>query len=525
MAQRVKVGAAEITLTLLKGSFDRGVRDAQNATKSLKDRFTRLRAELNTTSGQLKALGAIAGAGYTAKRLYEMGAAVEETASKFATVFGPAAQEVNSSLAQVATLSGLSNQQMQELTATTGAMVQGMGFSQRASAALSIEMQKLAADLGSFNNIPVVETTRAIQAALTGEREQLKRLGIVVRETDVQMRAMQLTRKQSAKELSNQEKALATYQLIVEQAGVAMGDLNRTSDTAAARMRVFEATVTNIRDRIASALLPVMSFLVERFQSLIQWIELAGAGAAVFMGHIDLLIARLQFWDKEGIQRATESLAHLKTAFAEVDREIYTGAAGVQSYGEASANMATVAGEVGRIIPRVGGSLLTLGHAQAEVNKKTLLGAGGLRLLVDANKLYQLSLTATITLQDRLNASMSKTNALMNAFGFLERIPGLGFLSKVTSPLGLVSGGLGSLSGLLGAFGGGKASGGPVSGGTSYLVGERGPELFVPQTSGTIIPNGGATLTIRIADMSNNTVQLIRSRLDRLENLDVPVVL
>lgn len=41
-----------------------------------------------------------------------------------------------------------------------------------------------------------------------------------------------------------------------------------------------------------------------------------------------------------------------------------------------------------------------------------------------------------------------------------------------------------------GLFGGGKASGGPVAGGTTYLVGEKGPELFTPSGSGTIIPNG-----------------------------------
>ena len=39
-------------------------------------------------------------------------------------------------------------------------------------------------------------------------------------------------------------------------------------------------------------------------------------------------------------------------------------------------------------------------------------------------------------------------------------------------------------------FGGGRASGGPVSGGTTYLVGENGPELFTPSSSGSIIPNG-----------------------------------
>lgn len=39
------------------------------------------------------------------------------------------------------------------------------------------------------------------------------------------------------------------------------------------------------------------------------------------------------------------------------------------------------------------------------------------------------------------------------------------------------------------AFWGGKAEGGNVSGNNSYMVGERGPELFIPKTAGTIIPN------------------------------------
>ncbi|RJQ67341.1 MAG: hypothetical protein C4519_24400 [Desulfobacteraceae bacterium] len=52
------------------------------------------------------------------------------------------------------------------------------------------------------------------------------------------------------------------------------------------------------------------------------------------------------------------------------------------------------------------------------------------------------------------------------------------------------------------AFGGGKAIGGPVSAGTSYLVGEKGPELFTPGASGFITPNhqlagaGGINITI-----------------------------
>lgn len=39
-------------------------------------------------------------------------------------------------------------------------------------------------------------------------------------------------------------------------------------------------------------------------------------------------------------------------------------------------------------------------------------------------------------------------------------------------------------------FGGARAAGGSVSAGKSYLVGEQGAEMFVPNTSGTIVPNG-----------------------------------
>ncbi|QBE91493.1 phage tail tape measure protein [Sphingomonas paucimobilis] len=40
-------------------------------------------------------------------------------------------------------------------------------------------------------------------------------------------------------------------------------------------------------------------------------------------------------------------------------------------------------------------------------------------------------------------------------------------------------------------FGGGRATGGPVSSSGWYVVGEQGPELFAPGVNGAIVPNGG----------------------------------
>jgi len=42
-------------------------------------------------------------------------------------------------------------------------------------------------------------------------------------------------------------------------------------------------------------------------------------------------------------------------------------------------------------------------------------------------------------------------------------------------------------TGFAGLFGGGRASGGSMMPGNSYLVGENGPELVVPRHSGTVV--------------------------------------
>ncbi len=52
-----------------------------------------------------------------------------------------------------------------------------------------------------------------------------------------------------------------------------------------------------------------------------------------------------------------------------------------------------------------------------------------------------------------------------------------------------------------GMFGGGRAIGGSVSGGTPYMVGEHGPEMFVPPGAGSIVPNnqmGGGDINVSV---------------------------
>ena len=64
--------------------------------------------------------------------------------------------------------------------------------------------------------------------------------------------------------------------------------------------------------------------------------------------------------------------------------------------------------------------------------------------------------------------------------------------------------------------GGGKAIGGPVQANQSYVVGERGPEMFVPSRSGSIVPNnklggGGGVVVNQTINVTTGVQQTVRA--------------
>jgi len=78
-----------------------------------------------------------------------------------------------------------------------------------------------------------------------------------------------------------------------------------------------------------------------------------------------------------------------------------------------------------------------------------------------------------------------------------------------------LSGGFGQIGSALLA-GMGKANGGPVMGNRAYMVGERGPEMFVPSSGGSIVPNnkmgGGVTVApVYNVDARGATADLVKA--------------
>lgn len=104
-------------------------------------------------------------------------------------------------------------------------------------------------------------------------------------------------------------------------------------------------------------------------------------------------------------------------------------------------------------------------------------------MLEDIGKLI-FKLTVTIPLVQALTGFIGGRSAPNPLVGQASQLAGI-VGGSLGGPGGALVGALGSLSSSI--F---RANGGPVSAGSPYIVGERGPELFVPKNSGSIVRNG-----------------------------------
>lgn len=103
-------------------------------------------------------------------------------------------------------------------------------------------------------------------------------------------------------------------------------------------------------------------------------------------------------------------------------------------------------------------------------------------------------------------AMAAQQMAALNAFAATAAIPIVGPAmapAAAGAALAATSPFVATVASLSAAAVGARADGGPVSQGMPYLIGERGPELFVPGTSGAVVPNnkiGGGNVTVNLIE-------------------------
>jgi hypothetical protein len=260
------------------------------------------------------------------------------------------------------------------------------------------------------------------------------------------------------------------YGVHVAQLELYRKDLKAVADQEKARAAELEANKAALDRLIAADWAGVLkgqtTELLQQNPALQQSIDLLNQRVAAEWAAKDALAARMGF-DAAGNRLAEAGSMEAITAAYEKEK------AALEAVGASVAELDVLYLDYQDTILQTGGTIKTTGDQTAVAGGQAQVAAGQYAALG--------------------NAATYVAGSFQNLWTQVGHAPGY-------------EGSLRTMNDMLSAYGGAgipvhgglipgaphRAAGGPVSSGSPYWVGESGPELFVPKTSGTIVPGGGA---------------------------------
>ena len=221
----------------------------------------------------MKTVGALSGVmagaiGVASAKMINLGSDAEESANAFSVTFKEATDSLNAFVDDFGAKAGFTTAELQQLLSFTGGVVNGMGASAEETAEFAEQVAVLSGDIGSLRNIDPADVLTRITKSLTGEREGLKELGLVINQVELDQKALTMTNKNAVSELTALDRAQATLVLIQEKSSDALGDLDRTSDGFANTQRRLKAELRETATAMGEALMPSVNDLLPMISDL-----------------------------------------------------------------------------------------------------------------------------------------------------------------------------------------------------------------------------------------------------------------
>jgi hypothetical protein len=356
---------------------------------------------------------------------------LNEEVSKAEIIFGDVADEIKAFSKTADTALGLTQKEALQAASTFATFGKASGLTGKDLSKFSKRATTLAADLGAFYNTNADEAITAIGAALRGESEPIRKFGVLLNDATLKAKAMEMGLYDGQGALDLQAKSLAAYEVILDQTTDAQGNFALTSDDLAGQQKILTAQIENLKAEMGKGLLPVAKNVVKQLNFMVK----------AFGGK-----------DPEGLSERARELAG-----------VYDG------QGSGGYNL-------GLALKNIGDGFAKLFKAFTDDGDDT---------------------TDSMTeFANALNSVASGINAVSKAYAGAKttfkdvKKTAIGqFLFGTWGPNGM-------FPGLLNPSGvPNRGAGGGVMANQPYMVGEFGPELFVPSGSGSIRPNGGGSGT------------------------------
>lgn len=474
-----------------------------NNINPLVESFGRLKQETGSVKGALSALvSGLAGPGGLA-----LGFAAVTSAITFAQIgfqawtrSSKAAKEESDKLAQ-----GVANE-LVELTTLVGVITNVNTKSEDRTKALKYinqeyskyvpALQQEGITLGNIADAYKKITDELLkQAVVKGLQDEIQKK---VAETAAKI--IKVQKQQEEARLSKEKEVKTNYELISSEKVMQRGldGLNKTRNdgylanqkqilsnkTAIGTFDAYGAVINNLKDELYSALKPLLS-LTTSFTDLNKDLkdtkpEPLDFGLQNAFGELTILEGKLASAYELATFYTEKFKKEVKKAFKPLKEEKIEFRINLSEAGKEAVKLQSEWAKVGKNLQES----LADSISQGVVNSLAAIGEGLGNLASGKGFGKQLF--------EVFGSLLQQIGRALIEFGVVKKIADNILKNPLFVPAGvaLAAGVLAIASGTaIKNFGGAREFGGPVSGNKTYLVGEKGPELFVPSVSGTIIPN------------------------------------
>jgi|LSQX01.2.fsa_nt_gb alkylhydroperoxidase/carboxymuconolactone decarboxylase family protein YurZ len=300
---KFKIADLHAVLSLEKKGFDA---DLNKARRDL-ERFSKSASKLgrNLTVGLTLP---IIGAG---SALFKLGSDAIEAEQLFSVSMGRMADSTRAWSEDLSRRLKVNDYEIREMVGTFNVMFTAMGVGTAASASMSKALTELVQDMASFHNLNPDVMFQKIQSAMSGQVEPLRRLGYVINDTTIKIWALNNGMIKQGEEMTESQKVLARYAVIMQQTAKAQGDLARNLDSPANKVRAmrdqFKKTATDLSIELMPAFEVVLDVLqktasiisgvVDAYRALpkpIQGAITTTTALAMTIGPLILLFSKLQ---------------------------------------------------------------------------------------------------------------------------------------------------------------------------------------------------------------------------------------
>lgn len=296
------IGALRVMLGLDTAQFEDGVKGATRHAKALEKTFDKWGSRMRKT-GDIMSIGITAPLVLFSKQAIQTAMDAEELDAAFGETFGKNTVVMDKWARSTGDAMGRSTREMKEMLNTFGIFFNQAAPTSEVANELSQDFTKLAQDLASFFNTSNEQALQALRSGLSGESEPLRRYGVFLSEAAVKAKAAEMGIKAMNGKFTDQQKIMIRAAIIMEKTTKAQGDVLRTADSSANRLRASQAAWEELSITVGNELLPALTPLVTKFSELVnafgklnpetqKWIMYIAGGAAV-LGPVLSITGRL----------------------------------------------------------------------------------------------------------------------------------------------------------------------------------------------------------------------------------------